>query len=332
MKIDSVLDWNANYNEGENRLPDWVEEIIDQLIDSNDEHETAIAELKKRADANADIREKLGFTVDENRQRIEALEKRVGAVKRLAGEHEIRLDKLGNDNDLQPQGSWVCQECKKDWGDGRSLFVEVYEGKPPYDYRKGLAWWCTGYPDKLDEACGAHAVKWQPSPESDERILFTDERDEYGVPYSMPNQIRYGNKEAMNFTHEAQQQAMRDNQPDELKPCPLSGNDKSWVCLMVKKLRTELADAEYRYETASKALDMTIEERDAQVDEIERLSEAIVTYKESVLQNRNVVDRVYKENDELKADNEKQRAAVRAQEKTIKRYKDADLSRVDGAY
>jgi len=75
------------------------------------------------------------------------------------------------------------------------------------------------------------------------------------------------------------------------------------MCDEIDRLKTEIADAEYRYETVSDALDTTIKERDAQVDEIARLSEAIVTYKESVLQNRNVVARVYKENAELKAEN-----------------------------
>ena len=96
------------------------------------------------------------------------------------------------------------------------------------------------------------------------------------------------------------------------------------TCAEIIELRTEnailksdLADAEYRYETVSKALDMTIEERDEAYDERERLkaenaelSEAIVTYKESVLQNRNVVSRVYEENTKLKAENVKQKRTI----------------------
>ena len=92
------------------------------------------------------------------------------------------------------------------------------------------------------------------------------------------------------------------------------------------RLANQLIDSNDEHETAIAELEghMTIEERDAQVDEIERLkaenaelSEAIVTYKESVLQNRNVVSRVYEENAELRENCESLNKSCDAYEKEL---------------
>ena len=177
----------------------------------------------------------------------------------------------------KPEGSWVCQECGKDWGEFGKLHL----------WSKDINYWCC----KRETA----TVKWTPSPEP--------------------------------------------AKPDELKPCPLcgekgllidsendfgEGDQEAWgiVCVscavctgyektpaeaitawnnrpIEDKLRDDLADAEYRYETVSKALDDTIKERDAQVDEIERLKGRLEFWKKNAEEPDAEVGNLKAENEAL---------------------------------
>ena len=256
MKIDKPY-W---LGEAEEIKSPSLKTTIDQLIDNSNAHETAIAELRvSKADDECMM---------ELRKRIEALETNT--------DHCMRWDKLHREAiNWQGQRLTDLDGIRREGDEGNNLVerIEALENfykdaidavdeimdDTSLDLTSPIE--TIDQPDKPDELkpcqCGRHMTQI----EKDDHIFAgQDYGDRYPEAVAKQNhgyRVRCASCGMQTCWWHYEEEAI-----------------SAWNTRPLEaELRTELADAEYRYETVSKALDMTIEERDGQVDEIERLKD-----------------------------------------------------------
>ena len=146
-------------------------------------------------------------------RRIEALEKHQAELE----EYLYPTQPLGTDCDtegmrdnsldayvegrMDTDGSWVCSECGKDWGDGSGLWCSKKPKEP-----SGGRFSC--HDAFTNEGCGEVAVEWTPSPDT-----MREEKKQ------MNHEI------CMNEGKPLPSPDTEAPTPDELKPCPFCGSE-----------------------------------------------------------------------------------------------------------